>query len=199
MYFFISFRFRLDSRLGKLIENVNTLGNQVASHKLDGLKPSSFGFAEQMAGTVQEAARFIRCAAVIFRKLSSARAHQNERRASSYRHLYNSRIVDSPRAAKSVEAAVSAAESCPATNPVIADLRGHVRPYRDICGIPCSGVCVKCRIFEQALAAASASTPMARLARCRSAMVLEFEAGWNFPVAAQSTTYRATRLAEPPG
>src|SRR5438067_9018318 len=39
---------------------------------------------------------------------------------------------------------------------------------------------------------------MVRLARCRSAMALEFEAGRNFPPAAQSTTYRATRLAELP-
>jgi len=45
----------LDFRLGKLIDSVNTLGNQVASHKLDGLKPSSFGSLDNvLSGIVKK-------------------------------------------------------------------------------------------------------------------------------------------------
>jgi len=60
---------------------------------------------------------------------------------------------------------VSAAKVSPAANPVIADLRATPPPYRPKFNV------------------------MARLARCRSAMVLVFEAGWNFPAAAQNITY----------
>ena len=60
---------------------------------------------------------------------------------------------------------MSAAKVSPAANPVIADLRATRPPYRP------------------------KFTVMARLARCRSAMVLVFEAGWNFPPAAQNITY----------
>src|SRR6478672_7522898 len=69
---------------------------------------------------------------------------------------------------------LDAAKVAPAANPVIADLRATPPPYRP------------------------KFTVMARPARCRSAMVLVFEAGWNFPPAAQNVPYRATRLAEPP-
>jgi hypothetical protein len=55
--------------------------------------------------------------------------------------------------ASAVEVVVSAAKVSPAANPVITDLRATRRPYRDICGIPCGGLCVERRISEKALAA----------------------------------------------
>src|SRR5205823_14969498 len=122
VFFHKSFRFRLNSRLERLIDSVNTLGKQVASHKLDGLKPSSFGFAEQN-GRYCAGSCWVRSAWAFFRKAERREGVPERKKGRPIQTPLLLRILDSPWAATSLVAAVSAAKGCPATNPMIPDLR----------------------------------------------------------------------------